>query len=181
MERTDDGRLLVITDANILINFMKIGRLNLLRQLRIYAFRIPEEVYQEISYPSQRAELDRALEEGWLKKIQITALDEINAYAQYRRQMDDGEAACLAVSVSRRWVIACDEQKKRLIHREVRRKLGTGYLLNTPGILVRAIREGYLTVGEADQIKEDLAHNRFVMNIESFRELLESDSEQDKK
>lgn len=30
---------------------------------------------------------------------------------------------------------------------------------------------------EADQIKEDLARNRFIMNIESFRELLEPDSE----
>ena len=181
MQRTEDGRLLVSTDSNILINFIKIGRLDLLRQLRNYAFRIPEEVYQEISYPDQRAELDRALEEGWTEKFQITALDEISAYAQYRRQMDDGEAACLAVSVSRRWIIACDEQKKRVIHREVRNKLGTGYLLNTPGILVKAIREGHLTVEEADQIKEDLAHNRFVMNIASFRELLETDSEQDKK
>ena len=171
MQRTVDGRLLVITDANILINFIKIGRLDLLRQLRTYAFRIPEEVYQEISYPSQRAELDRALTEGWIEQIQITDLDEVNAYAQYRRQMDNGEAACLAVSVSRRWVIACDEQKKKIIHREVRNKLGTDYLLNTPGILVRAIREECLTVEEADQIKEDLARNRFVMNIESFREL----------
>ena len=179
MQRTDEGRLLVIADANILINFIKIGRLPLLQELRNYAFRLPEEVYREISYPEQRTELDRVLVEGWIEKIQITALDELSAYAEYRRQMDNGEAACLAVAVSRRWIIACDEQKKRVIHREVRDKLGSGYLLNTPGILVKAIREGHLTWEEADQIKEDLAQNRFTMKITSFREFVESDSEQD--
>ena len=172
MQRTPDGRLLVVTDANILINFLKIGRLDLLRQLRTYAFQIPEEVYREVSYPTQRAELDRALREGWIGKVEITAMDEMSAYARYRRQMDDGEAACLAVAVSRRWVLACDEQKKRPIHRELQSKLGAGYLLNTLGILVRGIREGFLSIEEADQIKDDLACNRFVMKIESFRDLL---------
>ena len=110
---------------------------------------------------------------GWIGKVRITDLDEVNAYAQYRRQMDDGEAACLAVSVSRKWILACDEQKKRLIHREVQGKLGAGYLLNTIGILVKAIREGFLTIEEADQTKEELARNRFAIKIQSFRDLLE--------
>lgn len=173
MQRTPDGRLFVVTDANILINFLKIGRFGLLRQLRTYAFRIPEEVYQEISYPEQRAELDRALSDGWIEKFQITDLDEMRVHAQYRRQMDDGEAACLAVSVSRKWVLACDEQRKKLIHREVQDALGAGYLLNTIGILVKAIREGFLTIEEADQTKEELARNRFAIKIQSFRDLLE--------
>ena len=51
----------VITDANILINFIKIGRVDILQQLRIYAFYLPEEVYREITYPAQRRVLDHAL------------------------------------------------------------------------------------------------------------------------
>ena len=47
--------------------------------------------------------------------------------------------------------------------------------------LRRTIREGCLTVEQADPIKEDLERNRFVMKIGSFRDLLESDSDQDEK
>tara|TARA_B100000315_G_C14473911_1_gene539685 strand:- start:303 stop:821 length:519 start_codon:yes stop_codon:yes gene_type:complete len=172
VQRTADGRLCVIADANILINFMKIGRLNLLRQLQTYAFRIPEEVYQEISYPAQRTELDNALDQEWIEKIEITDLNEIGPYVKYRQQMDDGEAACLTVAVCRKWVLACDERKKKVISREIQVKLGRNYLLNTPGILLKAIRENILTVDQADKIKEDLAQNRFVMPFESFRDLL---------
>lgn len=104
----------VITDANILINFIKIGREDILRQLRIYAFYLPEEVYEEITYPEQRLILDQALKEGRLRKTAITDRDELRSYAQYRRQMGDGEAACLAIALGRQWIMACDERKKKL-------------------------------------------------------------------
>jgi hypothetical protein len=37
MERTSDGRLLVATDASILINFLRIRRLDILERLPGYA------------------------------------------------------------------------------------------------------------------------------------------------
>ena len=162
----------VITDANILINFLKIGRVDILQQLRIYTFHLPEEVYAEITYPAQRRVLDRALKNGWLQKIVITDQNELRSYAQYRRQMGDGEAACLAIAICRKWIMACDEQKKKLIYRTIQQHLGTGYLLNTPGILIEAIREGMLTVSQADAIKNTLARNRFVMPFASFQNFI---------
>lgn len=69
----------VITDANILINFIRIGREDILRQLRIYAFYLPEEVYEEITYPEQRLILDQALKERWLRKTAITDQDELRS------------------------------------------------------------------------------------------------------
>ena len=162
----------MITDANILINFIKIGRVDILQQLRIYAFYLPEEVYREITYPAQRRVLDHALENGWLQKIVITDRNELRSYAQHRRQMGDGEAACLAIAMCRKWIMACDEQKKKLISKTVRDHLGAGYLLNTPGILLKAIREGILTVSRADAIKNTLAQNRFVMPFASFQNFI---------
>ena len=162
----------VITDANILINFIRIGREDILRRLRIYAFYLPEEVYEEITYPEQRLILDQALKEGWLRKTAITDQDELRSYAQYSRQMGDGEAACLAIAIGRQWIMACDEQKKKLISREVQDNLGKGYLLNTPGILLKAICEGILTASQADAIKDTLAKNRFIMPFASFQDIL---------
>ena len=170
MQKRTDGQSCVITDANILINFIKIDHLDILQKLRMYAFYIPEEVYAEISYPAQRLILDRALAEGWLSKTVITDQNELLSYARYRRQMGDGEAACLAIATCRQWIIACDE--RRLIPKEVQRVLGTGYLLNTSGILLKAIREGILTVSQADAIKCSLAQNRFVMRFASFQDLI---------
>lgn len=172
MQQITDGHPCVITDANILINFIKIGHLDILQQLQMYVFYLPEEVYREITYPAQRTVLDQALNAGWLKKTTITDLNELRLYAQYKRQMGDGEAACLAIAICRKWILACDEQKKRMISREIQGKLGDGYLLNTPGILLKAIRENILTIEQADEIKNELAQNRFVLKIKSFRDLL---------
>ena len=86
--------------------------------------------------------------------------------------MGDGEAACLAIATCRRWIMACDEEKNKLISREIQYELGKGYLLNTPGILLKAIREGILTVSQADAIKCSLAQNQYVMSFASFQNLI---------
>lgn len=174
VQRTFDGRILVIVDANILINLLKIGRFSLLRSLTGYAFRIPQEVLQEIRHPDQQAELLHALQEGWIEEIRIDDMEELRLYAHYIRQMGDGEAACLAVAVKRKWVVACDEGRKQPFHREICRRLGAPYLFNTPGILLQAIKTGVITVEEADHLKGQLAQHRFLMNFQSFREYLDS-------
>ena len=172
MQQKPESQSCAITDANILINFIKIGRVDILQQLRMYAFYLSEEVYREITYPAQRLVLDHALKNGWLRETVITDQNELRSYGQYRRQMGDGEAACLAIAICRKWIMACDEQKKKLIARTVQHHLGAGYLLNTPGILLKAIREGILTVSQADAIKNTLAQNRFVMPFASFQNFI---------
>ena len=172
MQQKTESQSCVITDANILINFIKLGRVDILQQLRMYAFYLSEEVYEEITYPAQRLVLDHAVKNGWLRETVITDQNELRSYAQYRRQMGDGEAACLAIAICRKWIMACDEQKKKLISRTVQHHLGTGYLLNTPGILIKAIREGILSISQADAIKNTLAQNRFVMPFASFQNFI---------
>ena len=172
MKKETEQRRRVIIDANVLINFIKIDRLNILQQLQMYSFFLSSEVYDEISYPKQRLVLDQALNEGWLKKTEITDPNELRSYAQYRRQMGNGEAACLAIAICRQWTMACDERKKKLIFREVQRTLGEDYMLNTLGLLLKALREGILTVSGADAIKDALAEDRFIMKFASFQDLL---------
>ena len=175
MQGSGESQRTIIVDASVLINFLKIGRLDLLKRLPGYGFRIPEEVYREVSDVSQRRVLDLALQEGWIEQISFSEIEELRAYDQYRRQMDAGEAACLAVAVCRRWILACDESRKKRVYREVQEKLGAGHLLNTPGVLVKLIQAGLLDVQEADLIKEELARNRFRMTFSSFQDLLDKE------
>ena len=153
MQQKTESQSCAITDANILINFIKIGRVDILQQLRMYAFYLSEEVYREITYPAQRLVLDHALKNGWLRETVITDQNELRSYAQYRRQMGDGEAACLAIAICRKWIMACDEQKKKLISRTVRHHLGAGYLLNTPGILSRPYARAFSLYHKQTQSK----------------------------
>ena len=50
---------------------------------------------------------------------------------------------------------------------------GAGFaIINTPGILLAAIRAGKLTVAAADEIKIKLEQRRFKMKFDSFASLV---------
>ncbi len=41
MERTLDGRILVVADTSFLVNFLALDRMDVLSRLQIYAFHVP--------------------------------------------------------------------------------------------------------------------------------------------
>jgi len=170
MERTPDGRILVVADTSFLVNFLVLDRMDILQGLRAYAFHVPNHVVAEVEYEEQRERLKAAIAEGTLTELEITDPVEIALYAELRRFLGDGEAACLAVAATRRWVMATDE--KRRLRREIFERLGEEYLLNTPGAIVAALRAGILTVPEAEEICQELTQHRFTMDVPPFEELL---------
>lgn len=160
----------VVSDSSVLINFINIDRLNLLGALPGFDFVIPDHVEAEITQPEQKACLAVAIEAGHLKREAMTDLTEIGVFAELTQVMGKGEAACLAMAKERGWWIAADERGRFL--RQVRERLGEARLLNTPGILLKAIRANVLTVAEADKLKAELERHRFKMKFGSFGELL---------
>jgi predicted nucleic acid-binding protein len=162
---------IVVTDANVLINLMHAGRLDLLGALTTFEFVVPDHVIAEITVPAQRQALEIALTRGALSKRSVTSPRELATYTELRRIMGSGEAACLAMAEARGWLIASDE--KRRFRREVIARIGEGRLMTTAGLFLIAIRAGMMSVEEADQIKEILQRHRFRMAFRSFRELLD--------
>jgi hypothetical protein len=79
--------------------------------------------------------------------------------------------SCLAIATCRKWAIATDETKDKRFTGEIGAR-GIA-IINTPGILLKAIREGALTIETADAIKGELEKNRFRMSFNSFRDLVE--------
>jgi predicted nucleic acid-binding protein len=161
----------VALDASVLINFLRVERLDLLGALPGFAFTLPDQVAQEITYPEQTRALNEALETGLLRVESSTDPGEIANYAELRRVMGRGEAACLAMAETRGWDIAADEGGR--FRRLAEERLGGGRILNTAGILVLAIRAGLLSVEEADEIKARLEECRFRMAFASFRDVLD--------
>lgn len=159
---------LVLTDTNVLINLAQMDRLDLLSALPDLDFCVPQEVLAEVI--RERARVEEALRRGYLRELLFEETGELALFVDLRQIMGMGEAACLDMAVYRGAWIASDE--KRVFKREAETRLGPGRLLNTPGLLILAIRRGILTVDEADILKRDLEAKRFRMKFESFRELI---------
>jgi predicted nucleic acid-binding protein len=160
----------VITDASVIINFSHADILKLLPELTGLSFIVTDVVYDEVRYPDQRAKLDDALKvEGWTCES-VTDPAAIALQAELMTVMDKGEASSLAMAVVRTCIVACDEGKVFLAQANAR--LGTGRVVNTPGLLLIAIKAGRLSVEEADRIKALLETKRFKMKFGSFADLL---------
>ena len=163
-------RRVVVTDTNILINLAHIDRLDLLGRLDGYEFVAPVEVLHEVTRDEARSRLANALLHGYLQETPLDRLEALTLFAELRQILGRGESACLAMASTRDWFIASVE--KRVFLREAQRLVGPGRILNTPGLLLLAIRRGLLTVNQADEAKEVLERCRFRMAVASFRELL---------
>ena len=162
----------IVTDANILINLIHIGRLSILGSLPQFEFVVPDEVVAEILNEEQSAALSAAIDASHLARVGFQDTEELTAFAALASFLGTGESACLALAQQRGWWVASDEGGA--FRREAQRRLGPGRLINTPGLLLSAIRAGVLTVDEADQAKAVLEQHRFRVRFKSFRDLLES-------
>jgi hypothetical protein len=92
----------VVTDTNILINLIHIGRLDLLGKLPPYSFVVPEEVVKEVREPHQAQALQTAMSSGLLLEVQLAHPAELKVYADLIQILGSGEAACLSLSLGRR-------------------------------------------------------------------------------
>ncbi len=160
----------VFADASVLINLMHINRLDLLGILEGLSFVVPDAVVGEVTDEEQSRALDRAIVDGLVRREPSTEPVEIVLYGELKLVLGKGEAACLAMAQHRGCLVACDERGAFL--REARRRLGEGRVLNTPGLLLLAIRQSKMTLAEADAAKESLETKRFKMKFGSFRDLL---------
>ncbi len=162
-------------DTSSLLNFVLTGTLDLLLSLTGYSIRIPPRVYAEIEPGGGREEILPAIERGRLVVEVLTDAEvrqsEDLQTATARGSLDPGEAQVVAVAISRGWRALVDDHAAQ---RVLNVQLGSGSWLTTPAIIVEAIRQGRLTVEQADALRQamdDKAHCR-MKGFKSFRELM---------
>jgi predicted nucleic acid-binding protein len=161
---------IVVTDANVLINLIHVDGIAMVAALADYEFVVVDAVVEEITDEHQAAGLQTAFEQNHLRKESLTEPDALALFAELVQVMGRGEAASLALAAGRDWYLACDE--KRVFRRKAIEILGEDRLLTTPGIVVLCIRQGLITIEEADRLKAILETKRFKMIFESFREVV---------
>ena len=164
--RKDRGVATVALDASVLINFLILNRLGILSDLPGYRFVVLDAVEQGVRRPQQQLTLTRAFEQGLVDHVADANPEELEVFADHRRVMGLGEAACLAAAEVRGWMLASDE--RRLFRTIARERIGEGRILTTPAILVSAVKAGVTAVEELREAKEELERNRFRAPLEAF-------------
>jgi predicted nucleic acid-binding protein len=159
----------VVLDACMLINCLIVSRAELLGEMTGYTFYVPNHVVAEITNETVQRDLHEALKEDILREIEITDTIEIATYARYLPRFGDGEAACMAIAINRGWVVGSDD---KVVKKEMQKKLGADSILDTPSLILHALRLDLLSVTEADEIKTQLESQRFRMTFDSFGDLL---------
>ena len=160
----------IVADASVLINFIHAGQFALLAALPGYEWVIPEDVVAEITDPVQREQLERAIASQQLRVETISDPEDLVQYAELRRTLGRGEAACIVLAARHGWLVASDEKGK--FQREATARLGDRRIVNTAGLLVSAIRAGLISLEAADAAKAVLERHRFRLPFASFRDIV---------
>lgn len=151
----------VATDTSLLLNFLRIDRMDILGALPGFRFCVLNHVIGEITQEPHATRLQAALAQGHVVEFELTDLNAIDDYSSLRENLGDGEAATIAAGAHERWVVGMDEKARA--KREAVARVGEHNLLNTPGVLVHAVHVELLTLDEAEQIRLDLAAENYVI------------------
>lgn len=170
MEQEGSPRLIIVADANILINFIRINALYLLEALPDKHFGITPAVYEEILQGRGRERIDEAIRKEAIGVYRVEGVDALRLFSRYTETLGIGEASCLALVKERGWVLATDDRQcRRLAEKEI----GVDRITGTVDILSEAIESDLLTIAEADHLLVLLEQENFRVRFKSFREILE--------
>ena len=105
---------MVVTDASILVNFLRIDRMDLIAA-HSYAFIVTDHVADEVSdrYPDQQQRFAAAVEAGGLSQQSVTNRAEITLFGTLSAsgRLGAGECSAIAVAVHRRHMLAIDDRR----------------------------------------------------------------------
>lgn len=160
----------VVTDTNVLINFIHIQQLALLNRLPNHRFAIPATVTDEVTWETQAKALSEAMAAGLVDPCDLDDDITTTLYNNLLKDIEPGEAACIAIAHRRNQSVATDE--KRDARRLAIALVGETRVLQTRDVLHRCIKHGVITVEEADDFKAQLELKRYRMNFDSFADLM---------
>ncbi len=159
----------VVLDTCVLLNFIVVGRTDLLGKLPL-DFLIPSEVWKEVRQPAAAAILARAMSRRIVEIAllndgrEMELLEELLGFDK----IDEGEAAAMAMAICRSHSFATDDKHAR---NEFRR-LSSLRVYSTQDLMALSIEQGLLDVETADRILQEWRDKRsFALKIRSFADL----------
>lgn len=164
-----------ILDTSVLVNFLVIGRVQLLGSHPRRSFLITRHVRDEVTeaYSQERERLLEATDAGLITETRVEGQEALEAFAALYAQgrLGIGECSAIAAASVRRIPIAIDDTAARKAAMKHDDRL---VLLDTQGLMVELIQERRISLEEADEVKAlwEREH-RFRLRVRSFRDLVE--------
>ena len=158
------GRRRIAVDACVLINLLRLGRLDILDESTSLFPVVTKSVLNEITDEDQRRALDSSCTAG-----RIDSLDPVDPAAvsvfidAIERGLGRGEASCIALSAAAGILLGCDERAGCFM-RVVEANGLSGRIVTTRDLMIMAIREGRLRFDEANGLLDAL-RTRFKYNV----------------
>jgi hypothetical protein len=165
---SDVHRTLVV-DTSVLLNFIAVGRLDLLAALPGTTTVVTDHVRDEITddHPDQIAIFDSAVYDSLFSPIRVDKPDELITFARLESSgLGTGERSAIATAFHRGFVVGLDDRRAIAI---LSRIFGNIRVLRTQDIVRELIHARVLTVTEADAMKHRWQEfHRFTLPFESF-------------
>ncbi len=167
---SDPSDELLLSDSSSLINFLRVGRRDLLTGLP-YRLLVTDVVRREILERYQSEELEAGIASGEFSEVSIAEIPQQQAAARLVGQgLGAGESISIVAADALGAILALDDRKAIATARRVYPRLTC---LTTQDLVLENIRQGTLTVEDADALKDEWrAHHRFALKIKSFADLL---------
>ncbi len=167
----------VILDTSVLVNFLRVGRMDLLGKHPGYDFVITDHVLGEIKdhYPHQKKRLNAALKNEYVSETRVSSDAEIAVFAEFQKEqrLGIGECSALAAGYVRGFPVAIDDKAAR---KHALAVYPTVELLHTRALMISLIESEIISLDEADEIKRDWELNhRFTLRFDSFRDAMADD------
>ncbi|HYU34371.1 MAG TPA: hypothetical protein VEW48_19635 [Thermoanaerobaculia bacterium] len=151
-----------LSDTTVLSNFAQAQRPDLLRAL-FASLYVPVSVSEELAQ-GERGGLIPKADWGWLEVVSLSPA-ELVVSQDLQRQVDLGEADCLAVAQARDMTLYTDDRRARRIGRSMGLDI-TGTL----GCLLELVDLSVLPLGDADLLLARMRKQGYRSPVDSLRD-----------
>jgi predicted nucleic acid-binding protein len=165
-----------IFDTTVLSNLAAVGRLDLLekryRKVGLTTIEVSDELRRGLQ--AGYGYLENVLKQiqaispgGWLRVAAPESAAEHQLRGEFDLLLGPGEASCLALAISRGLVLVTDDLAARQLAQD--RDVP---LTGTVGILLALVRDGVLSLAEANVILAEMIERRYRSPVDRLDELI---------
>ena len=156
-----------LVDASVLINFLRLGRLDLLTSLPRRELLIVPEVNSEIR--RNRAALEGALQAGGIRQIESEVAADLALFARLTHRISSADASCIIAAKALGADLAVDD---RVCRQMAAAELSERRLTGTEWVLLEAVQAGLLTMHKGNEFLALLPSVRYRPGVRRLEELL---------
>lgn len=154
----------VVLDTSVLVNFLRIVRMDLLRR-HSFDFIVTDHVVSEITdhYTEQKLQIRNSISDGTLQQMTIKSTDELELFGSLiaTRTLGGGECSAIALALHHNYVLATDDRRATKHAQRISHDLK---VITTPDLLQSMIDQKLLNLNEATAIKDQWAReHRFII------------------